>query len=60
MISKYYSNRLSALFNVCLKKQLILKRIDQVCKGLDIPSLPHFKIKKVLDFSKTFALVWGQ
>jgi hypothetical protein len=22
------------------------KRIDQVCKGLDIPSLPHFKIAK--------------
>ena len=46
MISKYYSYRLSALFNVCLKKQIILKRIDQVCKGLDIPSLPHFKIAK--------------
>ena len=46
MISKYYSYRLSALFNVCLKKQLILKRIGQVCKGLDIPSLPHFKIAK--------------
>ena len=46
MISKYYSYRLSALFNVCLKKQLILKRIDWDLKGLDIPSLLHFKIAK--------------
>jgi hypothetical protein len=28
------------------KKKLILKRIDQDLKGLNIPSLPHFKIAK--------------